>query len=575
MFLQKMLQNVVRIPRTAIGKSFLRSINRDLKSRKKWSKTKKVAVGSLFGGASMTGVLMYPSLLGSTYNVQDISDYNLSKLSLEYNIAAIESFFQQRRGEVLGRVGEIISLVAPFTFRLLVWEYLIRRKIRESEGLQKRYAVELREMLTKLGPCFIKLGQAMSIRPDLLPSPFLFELQKLCDAVPSFPTEDALKVIEHELGRPVEDIFLELNSTVQPIAAASLGQVYRVRLKDEGEEVAVKVQRPDMLQAVLRDIYIIRQYAKFVDYVKSKITNQRPFDVALIDKFASANLKELDYINEASNQIRFKEELEPRMNNRIYVPKVYTKYTTRKVLVTEWIEGKQLAKSSQDVINRLTPVGVECFLIQLLETAFFHADPHPGNLLVTTDGKLALIDFGLCAEVPVQDTTTMTLTIVHLMQGNVEGLVEDAVKLNFLPPDVNRETLIPVLQKVYDSAQLAVKETVNEEKKQRKNFKAVERRRKYFMDVSSDLNKIFFNYPFLVPDYFALITRAMIVLEGIALTGDPGFDLFQSAYPFSLKRAVQLFGYGGVAKIAKEALVRMTDLGIDAQYMKAELKTLA
>jgi len=225
MFLQKMLQNVVRIPRTAIGKSFLRSINRDLKSRKKWSKTKKVAVGSLFGGASMTGVLMYPSLLGSTYNVQDISDYNLSKLSLEYNIAAIESFFQQRRGEVLGRVGEIISLVAPFTFRLLVWEYLIRRKIRESEGLQKRYAVELREMLTKLGPCFIKLGQAMSIRPDLLPSPFLFELQKLCDAVPSFPTEDALKVIEHELGRPVEDIFLELNSTVQPIAAASLGQV--------------------------------------------------------------------------------------------------------------------------------------------------------------------------------------------------------------------------------------------------------------------------------------------------------------------------------------------------------------
>merc|ERR1719319_658312 len=159
----------------------------------------------------------------------------------------------------------------------------------------------------------------------------------------------------------------------------------------------------------------------------------------------------------------------------------------------------------------------------------------------------------------------MTLTIVHLMQGNVEGLVEDAVKLNFLPPDVNRETLIPVLQKVYDSAQLAVKETVNEEKKQRKNFK----------DVSSDLNKIFFNYPFLVPDYFALITRAMIVLEGIALTGDPSFDLFQSAYPFSLKRAVQLFGYGGVAKIAKEALVRMTDLGIDAQYMKAELKTLA
>merc|ERR1719319_1014814 len=162
--------------------------------------------------------------------------------------------------------------------------------------------------------------------------------------------------------------------------------------------------------------------------------------------------------------------------------------------------------------------------------------------------------------ISLQDTTTMTLTIVHLMQGNVEGLVEDAVKLNFLPPDVNRETLIPVLQKVYDSAQLAVKETVNEEKKQRKNFKAVERRRKYFMDVSSDLNKIFFNYPFPVPNYFALITRAMIVLEGIALTGDPSFDLFQSAYPFSLKRAVQLFGYGGVASIPKSVILTRASL---------------
>merc|ERR1712241_909070 len=109
------------------------------------------------------------------------------------------------------------------------------------------------------------------------------------------------------------------------------------------------------------------------------------------------------------------------------------------------------------------------------------------------------------------------------------------------------------LRKVYDSAQLAVRQTVDEEKKQRKSFKAVERRRKYFTDVSSDLNKIFFNYPFLVPDYFALITRAMIVLEGIALTGDPSFDLFQSAYPYAFKRAITLFGISNLSEIAREA----------------------
>ena len=125
-------------------------------------------------------------------------------------------------------------------------------------GLQKKYAVELREMLTKLGPSFIKFGQAMSIRPDLLPSSFLFELQKLCDAVPSFPTHDAIGVIESELGVGVHEVFEGIQHSTLPIAAASLGQVYKVKLKNEEKVVAVKVQRPDMHHYVLRDIYILR-----------------------------------------------------------------------------------------------------------------------------------------------------------------------------------------------------------------------------------------------------------------------------------------------------------------------------
>ena len=233
-------------------------------------------------------------------------------------------------------------------------------------------------------------------------------------------------------------------------------------------------------------------------------------------------------------------------------------YFVLKVLVSEWIEGAQLAKSAPDVINRLIPVGVECFLIQLLETGFFHADPHPGNLLVTPDGKLALIDFGLMADVPIQDTRTMTKTIVHLMQGDVPGLVQDAIELGFLPENVDKESLTPTLQKVFDSAQLALTDQV----KQGLTFKAIQGRRKQFWAVSFDLNKIFYLYPFLVPEYFALITRAMIVLEGIAVTGDPDFDLFKSAYPYSLKRAVSLFGYSGVVKIAKEASTKMVEMGM-------------
>ena len=307
-------------------------------------------------------------------------------------------------------------------------------------------------------------------------------------------------MIEAELGVPVTSVFRGIEPSTSPIAAASLGQVYRVQLAEEDQVVAVKVQvrsltassrdllriririlrrlreilltalmiplqRPDMHHYVLRDIYILRLVARSWQWLKSTFTYQRPFDVALLDAFAGATLKELDYLNEAANQIKCKEALEPRQRDKIYIPKVYEKHTTRKVrktltifneykikhlffsvrtnmfaqvLVTEWIEGAQLAKSPPEVINKLIPVGVECFLIQLLETGFFHADPHPGNLLVTPEGRLALIDFGLMADVPIQDTKTMTKTIVHLMQGDVPGLVEDAIQLGFLPEDVDK-----------------------------------------------------------------------------------------------------------------------------------------
>ena len=234
-------------------------------------------------------------------------------------------------------------------------------------------------------------------------------------------------------------IFEDLTPTTMPIAAASLGQVYKLKLKRESQKVnitsskswcrcskckvedekivAVKVQRPDMLAYVLRDVYILRNIAKVVEKVKQFVTNHRPYDVSLLDSFACASLKELDYINESENQEHFRRELMHRMGSKVYVPAVHGQLTTRNVLVSEWIEGKQLAKSEPEIMNKLTPVGVECFLIQLLEIGRFHADPHPGNLLVTPSNRLALIDFGLCAEVPLPDTRTMTLAIVHLMQG--------------------------------------------------------------------------------------------------------------------------------------------------------------
>merc|ERR1711997_1334653 len=310
-------------------------------------------------------------------------------------------------------------------------------------------------------------------------------------------TQEAIEVIEAELGSGASHkLFEDFNSSTAPIAAASLGQVYKLKLKsqakngeevndswwcrcskhcqlEEGSYVAVKVQRPDMTRFVLRDLYIMRKFAQVAEKFRTTFTYNRPYDVQLLDTFAGASLKELDYINEASNQEEFRKQFLHKMGSKIYIPAVHAQLTTRKVLVSEWVEGEQLAKSPTEVINNLTPVGIECFLFQLLETGKFHADPHPGNMLVTEDGRLALIDFGLCADVPLPDTKTMTLAIVHLMQGDVPELVNDAVNLGFLPAEVDKAKLLPALQKIFDDAQLAMKEEARQEAIQQAKYKAI------------------------------------------------------------------------------------------------------
>lgn len=486
-----------------------------------------------------------------------------SKLPRAYDPHAFAEFWCDHRCIVARRIFEITTQVGPFLAKAL-WHYNVRNRDGTAwdESIQAEWGSELREMLTHLGPTFIKAGQALSIRPDLLPTPILVELQKLCDAVPAFPTNVALELLKTELGAPIENFF-EMPFPSQPIAAASLGQVYKCRLVGDGSEVALKVQRPDMISCVSLDLYILRKYTQCVEQLKSMLMKtgilglRKQFDVDLLDTFAKASFYELDYEHEASNQERFAKEL--RGLDQVYVPDVHRITTTRRILTTEWINGTQLAKSSPEVINKLIGPGVECFLEQLLKFGFFHCDPHPGNLLVDKHGRLVLIDFGLCTEVEQPDTKGMTSAIVHLMQGDVAELIKDAIALRFLPEDVDYEELLPALQDIFDEANLAA-ESMN-----RSNgsgglpslsfdFKSQERRSQ-FKHISRKLNSVFYKFPFAVPEYFALITRALIVLEGIALTGDPKFDIFHASYPYASEHAIDVFGYSGLMKMGAAALL--------------------
>ncbi|KAK8560773.1 hypothetical protein V6N13_026209 [Hibiscus sabdariffa] len=428
-------------------------------------------------------------------------------LPLVYDPASISAYWGKRPRAVATRIIQLLSVAGGFLSRLAM--DVINKKVKENEVAR---AIELREIVTSLGPAYIKLGQALSIRPDILSPVAMTELQKLCDKVPSFPDDIAMALIEEELGQPWQEIYSELSSS--PIAAASLGQVYKGRLKENGDLVAVKVQRPFVLETVTVDLFIIRNLG-----LALRKFPQISIDlVGLVDEWAARFFEELDYVNEGENGQLFSEMMRKDLP-QVVIPRTYSKYTSRKVLTTEWIEGEKLSQSTESDVGELVNVGVICYLKQLLDTGFFHADPHPGNLIRTPDGKLAILDFGLVTKLTDDQKYGMIEAIAHLIHRDYKEIVKDFVKLDFIPEGVNLEPILPVLEKVFDQAL---------EGGGAKNIN--------FQDLAADLAQITFDYPFRIPPYFALIIRAIGVLEGIALVGNPDFAIVDEAYPYIAQR---------------------------------------
>jgi predicted unusual protein kinase regulating ubiquinone biosynthesis (AarF/ABC1/UbiB family) len=429
---------------------------------------------------------------------------------LDYDPEDIRAYYKNRPLEVLGR---ILAVLRPtLSYVLGIWLDKKRGIVVKND---LRRAVQLRELLTKLGPAYIKIGQALSTRPDLVPPVYLEELTKLQDQLPPFPNEIAYQFIEEELGAIPEEIYAEISA--EPIAAASLGQVYKGKLKT-GEEVAIKVQRPDLRGRITIDLYILRYLA---GWVQRKVKRVRSDLVAILDELGDRIFEEMDYIHEGENAERFF-ELYGQMQD-VYVPKIYWEYTNRRVLTMEWINGIKLtqAKELQELgINAryLIEVGVQCSLRQLLEHGFFHADPHPGNLLATFDGKLAYLDFGMMSEIKPAQRYGLIEAIVHVVNRDFDLLAQDYVKLEFLSPETDLTPIIPAFSRVFANAQGASVAELN------------------IKSITDDLSALMYEYPFRVPAYYALIIRSLVTLEGIAIYIDPDFKVLSEAYPYVSKR---------------------------------------
>ena len=398
---------------------------------------------------------------------------------------------------------------------------LLLRGSSSDADVQRGLARRILNTLTGLGPCFIKLGQALSTRPDLVRRDWLEELTRLQDDLPAFPHSIALSRIEKELGAPADQLFEEFPSA--PIAAASLGQVYKARL--EGQSwVAVKVQRPNLTFILRRDLVLIRALGVLT---APFLPLNLGFGLgSIIDEFGRSLFEEIDYEQEADNAERFATLFVD--NPAVYVPRVERMLSSTRVLTTTWIEGSKMRNSQELIDQRLDPAalirtGVICGLQQLLEFGYFHADPHPGNLFALQGrsgdmGHVGYVDFGMMDSISDRDRLTLTGAVVHLINRDFEGLAEDFQDLGFLSPTADLSPIIPALEEVLGGS---LGESVGSF-----NFKA----------ITDRFSELMFDYPFRVPARFALIIRAVVSQEGLALRLDPDFKIVSVAYPYVARR---------------------------------------
>jgi predicted unusual protein kinase regulating ubiquinone biosynthesis (AarF/ABC1/UbiB family) len=396
----------------------------------------------------------------------------------------------------------------------------------KKEARLKKQSVWLRQSLIGLGPTFIKIGQALGTRADLLPLAYVQELSTLQDQVPEFSTAEAFARIESELGKSLQECYAEIDST--PVASASLGQVYRARLAS-GEEVAVKVQRPDLERIISFDIAILYRIVKLTNRFFPKANENADWE-GMLHEFHTTVFEEMDYVKEGRNADRFRYNF--RTWRAVRVPKIHWSHTSQKVLTLEFIRGTKVTDTEGLRVRRISAVKVNRLLVrtylkQLLEDGFFHADPHPGNLLVMDSGHLAFFDFGMVGRITPRLQSQMIDAFFHVVAKDVHGLGQDIINLNFLKPGVNAETVRPVVEKLF-SVYL--------------NLKLGEIK---FKELTYDLAEVVYEYPFRLPANFTYVMRALMTLEGIGIVTDPGFSFFDTAKPyakeFMLKREGRAF----------------------------------
>ncbi|WOH05824.1 hypothetical protein DCAR_0625245 [Daucus carota subsp. sativus] len=438
---------------------------------------------------------------------------------------------------------DVWSFILSLRVRILLdnakWAYVGGITEDKQKTRRRKTASWLRERVLQLGPTFIKLGQLSSTRSDLFPSEFVDELAKLQDRVPAFSPKKARDFIKAELGAPVEILYKEFED--QPIAAASLGQVHRAILHN-GEKVVVKVQRPGLKKLFDIDLQNLKLVAEY--FQKSETLGGPTRDwMGIYEECSKILYEEIDYINEGKNADRFRRDF--RNVKWVRVPMVFWDYTAMKVLTLEYVPGVKI--NNLDLVDargysrsRVSSRAIEAYLIQILRTGFFHADPHPGNLAIDLDESLIYYDFGMMGEIKSFTRERLLDLFYAIYEKDANKVIKTLIDLEALQPTGD-------LSPVRRSVQFFLDNLLSQTPDQQKTFSA----------IGEDLFAIAADQPFRFPATFTFVIRAFSTLEGIGKTLDPDFSFVKIAAPYAQElldiKQSQRSGTQLVAEIRKQA----------------------
>lgn len=420
-------------------------------------------------------------------------------------------------GKNLARLREISAIVARHGFgdifdRARIFEALGFRPKTEADAAVRRLsrAERFRLMLTELGPTFVKLGQVLSTRPDILPPDFLEELSKLQDRVPPLPEEQVRAILLEALGKPAEDAFSELDPT--PLASASIGQVHAARTLD-GQEVVVKIQRPDIRERIRADLDLLYYLAQFLERVVDETGIYTP--TGIVEEFESSLMAELDYLNEAEN-LRLFHRLNAERTS-VVIPRVHDSLTSSRVLTMERLRGVKITELDPARHDREAVVRnlIDSVFYQVFVDGVFHADPHPGNLFVLDDNRIGIVDFGLVGKLTksMQDTVIVLCLAIALKDADTVARLLYKVGVP--------EQRVSLLQFRTDIAEVL------------EEYLGVELQDIESANLLNDLVKLALKYHIKIPQEYALLTKAAVTIEGVVRQVYPELDFLAVALPYA------------------------------------------